>query len=364
MQTGLKKEDSLALKGIAILMMVFYHCYYKTSKFAGYDVIFRGISREQVVMTASCMKICVALFAFVSGYGLFCGYQKEKTERKSEKSSEWIGCHLFSTLSGYWFVVVLSYIIYALAIDRSFGRLGDGRAERILAMGADFLGIANLMDVKSLNGAWWYMSAAVVFIFLVPCFYTVMKKWGDIVLCGIIFVFPRALKIGFPGGANVLSFMMIFAVGMICAEHDFFSWFHEFINKHRYSRLLTGMIMLVCISGAFWMYHKFAVKKIWEYQYAAVPFLVILFCVEFVFKIPHVSALFQYFGKHSLNIWLVHTFVRNYLGKFVYSGREFWLAPILVLVISLAASYVIEALKKVTGYQRMTRYVLQKMRCR
>ena len=35
MGEGLKKEDSAALKGIAILMMVFHHCYRTEKKFAG-----------------------------------------------------------------------------------------------------------------------------------------------------------------------------------------------------------------------------------------------------------------------------------------------------------------------------------------
>lgn len=362
MQTGLKKEDSTALKGIAILMMVFYHCYYKTAKFAKYDIIFRGISENQVIVLATCMKICVAIFAFVSGYGLFCGYHKEKTERRSETSSGWVKRHLFSTLSGYWFVVIVSYIVYALIVDKSFSRLGGGNSEKVMSMAADILGIANLMDVKSLNGSWWYMSAAIVFIFLVPLYYMVIRKWGAAVLCGMVFIFPRAVKIGFPGGANVLSFMMIFMIGMICAEYDFFSWFHAISTKSKYRRFLTGIVIVFGLAIAFLLYPRLNIKKLWEYQYAAVPFLVILFCVEFLFRLPCISAFFLYFGKHSLNIWLVHTFVRDHLGKYIFPGREFWVAPILILVISLAFSYMIELLKKVSGYQKMTRYVLQKMR--
>ena len=34
MKNGLKKEDSMALKGLAVMMMVFHHCFYKASKFA------------------------------------------------------------------------------------------------------------------------------------------------------------------------------------------------------------------------------------------------------------------------------------------------------------------------------------------
>ena len=57
MKNGLKKEDSMALKGVAVMMMVFHHCFYKASKFAKYDVAFRGISANSVMTAASCMKI-------------------------------------------------------------------------------------------------------------------------------------------------------------------------------------------------------------------------------------------------------------------------------------------------------------------
>lgn len=40
MSKGLKKEDSMALKGIAVLMLVFHHCYRTAAKFEQYDVVF------------------------------------------------------------------------------------------------------------------------------------------------------------------------------------------------------------------------------------------------------------------------------------------------------------------------------------
>ena len=49
MGEGLKKEDSAALKGIAILMMVFHHCYRTEKKFAGYEILFTPFTAENVI---------------------------------------------------------------------------------------------------------------------------------------------------------------------------------------------------------------------------------------------------------------------------------------------------------------------------
>lgn len=35
-------------------------------------------------------------------------------------------------------------------------------------MGLDFLGLHSLFGTVTMNGTWWYMSAAVIFVILVP----------------------------------------------------------------------------------------------------------------------------------------------------------------------------------------------------
>lgn len=362
MGTGLKKEDSAALKGLAILLMIWHHCYYKIAKFGRYDVIFRGITQEQMIRIALCFKICVAIFAFVSGYGLMYGYSKNTSRKDSKAVSGWTVGHLVSTGSGYWFVAVLSYLVYAVLKGGNFAKWGETKGEKLFAIFADILGIGKLTGTKSLNGAWWYMSAALVFILLVPVLYTLLEKWGAVVCTGLIFLFPRITGIGFPGGTSLVSFLMIFVVGMICCKYDFFTWFHRLGNEKKVLRIGKAVLLFLCLAAAFWMYHKLKMKVIWEYQYAFVPFLTIVFCVEYLFRIPWISKIFQFLGRHSMNIWLVHTFVRDYMGKLVFSVKEFWLIPFVILLISLAASYVIEFLKKVTGYKKLTQHIQQKLR--
>lgn len=54
-----------------------------------------------------------------------------------------------------------------------------------------------------------------------------------------------------------------------------------------------------------------------------------------------------------MNIWLVHTFVRDWLNTYVYAVRLFWLIPVVILMISLGISYFLDLLKKYTGYDRL-----------
>ena len=71
---GLTKSDSLRLKGVAMLMMFFHHLYCQVSRFDGYEISFSPFGQDAVVDVAMFFKLCVSIFAFVSGYGLLTSY--------------------------------------------------------------------------------------------------------------------------------------------------------------------------------------------------------------------------------------------------------------------------------------------------
>ena len=348
MSKGLKKEDSMALKGIAVLMLVFHHCYRTAAKFEQYDVVFCGLSASQVITAAEICKICVAIFAFVSGYGLMYGYTIDKKKRNTRSISAWTLRHILSVMSGFWFVSVIFYGIYICLARNGFYKWGENAVEKCFCILADVCGVSSFLGTKSLNGAWWYMSAAVTFILLFPVLDAVMERFGELSCLGMIFLLPRITGKGFPGGSSPYSFLMIFAVGMVCCRHDFFRLFHEYPRKKIKFVLLLFLLLL-----ALWGYSKMDITFMWERQYAVTPFLVILFSVEYLFRLRLLSAVFQYLGKHSMNIWLVHIFVRDWLNTYVYAVRLFWLIPVVILMISLGISYFLDLLKKYTGYDRL-----------
>lgn len=130
MSKGLKKEDSMALKGIAVLMLVFHHCYRTAAKFEQYDVVFCGLSASQVITVAEICKICVAIFAFVSGYGLMYGYTIDKKKRNTRSISTWTLRHILSVMSGFWFVSVIFYGIYICLARNGFYKWGENAVEK------------------------------------------------------------------------------------------------------------------------------------------------------------------------------------------------------------------------------------------
>ena len=63
---GFTKVDSLVIKGVALLAMMWHHCFL-SDRADGYDISYWPLSHGQVIQIASFLKICVPLFAFVSG---------------------------------------------------------------------------------------------------------------------------------------------------------------------------------------------------------------------------------------------------------------------------------------------------------
>ena len=108
------KSASVALKGIAILMMMLHHNFWSTSLFESYTISFAPFSRSQVVAVAYACKICVSLFAVISGYGLYKSYQE--TDLKPDK---WVLRRYIKTFSGYWFVWICSAILCQILNGRT-----------------------------------------------------------------------------------------------------------------------------------------------------------------------------------------------------------------------------------------------------
>lgn len=356
MKKELTREESSAIKGVAILLMIFHHCFRTEKKFAAYSPIFTAFFTEsRVISLAKWAKICVPLFAFVSGYGLLYGYRKLKGKEKREEISSWERKHLISTMSGYWFVAVLSYILMALVGAVNFSKWGNTWLEKLINILADCMGISNLLGTRSLRGAWWYMGAAVFFIVILPVMAYCLKKAGGGLCVMFLFLLPRVLGLGYMGGRNAYSFLMIFLFGMMAYEYRVFERFHnlQFGKSKKASDIQKFLLLFLLVLAGVWSYGKVSVKLIWEYHYALIPFVLILFLEEFAFRITWIRKIAAFLGRYSLYIWLLHTFVRDYLGKYVWSVGYFWLVPIEILLLSLIMGMILDVFRKVSGYDKL-----------
>ena len=112
------KEDSQRLYGLATLMMVYHHLFCIPERMGGYiytiDLLLKanGIGLR---ISWFC-KICVALFAFISGYGSAskCVHDKNiRIKQQIRSDYSYAGKHIFSLMKKYW-LVFMAFIPYGL----------------------------------------------------------------------------------------------------------------------------------------------------------------------------------------------------------------------------------------------------------
>ena len=343
------KEKSLIIKGMAILMMLWHHCFLP-GRYDGYSIDFWPLVEYQVTNVASFCKICVSLFVFVSGYGLYMSY----TQEGLKDNFSWIK-KLVRTLSGFWFVVILSWIICG-AIDQRPINVYEFKESTIYGvwnMFVEIMGMTNLFGKTPMNATWWYMSAAIVFIILTPLLFSILKKLGGVCVMGMIFILPRALG-GYPGNIHFLSFMPAFCLGMIFANYSLFEKWKNYFEKKNcsYISFLKFAVMSLFLICTYKIYHYLPDKYFWDIKWGIIPLVWIGFINDYVSTSSIIGIVLHFLGKHSMNIFLIHTFFRYYYGeKLIYNMKHFIVVMTTLLLISIIGSMVIERLKRIIRYE-------------
>lgn len=355
-EVSFSKNDSQALKGIAIFLLLCLHCFGRAWRFEGYDFVTYPFQVETFISLNEYCRICVSIFAFISGYGLYLAAKKK--EEEGYPMSRWIVDRYFKTMKGYWFIYLFSIVVLSFAIKGYIQNqyFEKGKACALFYIVLDFLGVSEIFGTPSLNGSWWYMGAITTYIIMIPLIVKWVKKCGFVSLIGVVIIVPRVLlKNEFLGAANIYSFVLPAIVGAIFAENDLFSKFDrlKMTGKKWIDSIIIFAVLAVCIVVNIYIWLKVPYKQLWEYHFALVPVSVILFCYKYVISIPIFGKLLQFLGKHSMNIFLFHTFLRSRLiHDYIYRLKYPILTVLALLGVSLAVSIIVELLKKWVRWEK------------
>ncbi len=358
------KESSLALKGVGILLLMCIHSFGETGRFKGFEIDFSPFTAEVFVDFCAYTKICVAIFAFISGYGLYLSGKKKCLDSKS--TSTWLIDRYFKTFSGFWFVYIISFVVTQILVQLPEKKyFTDGMFRGVAYAFIDFIGISDLFETPSMNGSWWYMTTAFLFIIITPIVCMGEKKMGLIGVCLSLIVIPRLITDSeFYGKSGAYSFLIAYLLGALFARYEIFDKLEEINIKG--NKTAANLIMFVIMLGAlvvsYMVWHRVPVKKVWEFHYGLAPLIVIVFCQKFVFKVKFITKILMFFGKHSMNIFFFHTFLRvNLLKEFLYGLGTPWKMIPALFFISLAISIIFEFIKKLIKYDNLIDKISKKV---
>lgn len=351
MENGITKKQSAILQGIAIWMMVYHHLYLGTN---AYESLFPFINADVAQRIAWLCKLCVGIFAFVSGYGMYYAMNRKPAER--------------------FFGRLIEEYRYVLArILRLYGKLW---LVILVFKGIDFLILGRQLIVEELwgnltafqptyNGSWWYVEQYAKMLLAFPLLDLLFtkferlekkKKWiFFLTLAGLAFagiLWSPILYEFVLAAAKAMrpSFSLIFIVGYLAARYRIYQRLDKALR--RWGGWLPVCLSAVLIGAVAVVRVLLATDAAWaELDFLLVPVLVygvlvLLSCIK------SLGAFLAWWGKESTYIWLIHNFMIGCLHQPV--RRCVRLDILAYLAVMLASAAVAMLLKGVeAGIQKI-----------
>ena len=308
--------------------MLIHHLFYSEWSQPLYDdITIHGVG--VVNQIGRFCKLCVAVFVFVSGYGLTASTPPDV------KLKDFYWRRLKKIYLNYWYIWLLFVPITYFIFGRTFtDAYGDNSAIKGVL---DYFGLLKMFGVDSYNPTWWFYNCIIILYLLFP----LLNKWllkstyllvSVTITCGLLFFIP---------GVNVISaYLFVFLAGMLMSKMPV-----HWVDDTKWWQIMIALLIL-----SLWRLTKICPRQIAD----------ALLCVGMalmVYKIKWVKWLGQAMeslGRHSMNMFLTHTFIFYFwFSKYIYITRN----PLLIFLSLLASSYLLSVLiewtKRKVGFYKL-----------
>lgn len=255
--------QSKIIKTIAILMMLCLHLFNRPYESLFSPTLFIGAKPLSYYISLF-SDACVPIFLFISGYGLYFNYQKNKVTMVKSNSMR-----LFKLYINYWIIVVLFAVLLGIFLGK------EGYPGSFIKFALNFLGLDN-----SYNGAWWFFFTYILLTLLAPLLFKVLefsKTWLLLILVLLFYFVSIYFRI-----YNSNQFINIylawvfkqfylfgtslfpFIVGAIVLQKK---WHSKFSNrfaglKYKSVVALFGIVALIVIHG---LIPNFVIAPFWQF---------------------------------------------------------------------------------------------------
>lgn len=335
----MSKEDSLFLKGIAILLLLFHH--------NPVDSVFGEILQSGA-------RVCVWIFAFISAYG-FTVQMRSKYEKKP---FHFIFKRIILLYSQMWFFYLFNLITEIIL----FPKVVDYFKLSVFNLPIDMLCIPDLFGKLEI-GSYWYVNFLLVVIALFPLLYLLAKKtsWFSIPIL-ILVTALCPYKLNFTHGGQLNYYLLIVLLGILFAQKNVFEALSKFKQKKIWLVLISGLVL---IAGLLILRNMFLPQVTGKWYFSFGPFstaitVIIVLMVYLCRTGGKICEIVQKLGKHSGNMYFSQGFFFNVLFFALPVENEF-LSFFVCLIYTLAISLLVEIVKKNLKYDERLRNLLKKI---
>lgn len=313
------EQVSQIIKGIAVMIMVFHHLFLDSDWVAEGNSFFSIPIGDYSVeyFLAAFGKICISIYAFLSGYGLYASYQHKK------QNAGTVVKRVFSILINWWLIVLLCFFPLAVLCRQQM----DYRVllnnllliENTWCPFADYL-LFYITAVITYPFIYWMLNKVnkpLMFFLGTPLVGMVVRKAVDIIV-------PQGILY------QLIYFYFLYiaylAAGSCVCQSGVFLKLHDWLDTKKWNRMWIKIVLLLLFIPVRWLFGNKLVLD--SFLAAAVVFLLVELIQgkqqSFIFRGMH------FLGRHSTNIWFLH-------AAFFFSFAEYtqWIVylPRLPLVI-------------------------------
>ena len=350
MEISIQKSNQL--KSIAILMMMCLHLF-NTLDFNGLFEPLLYIGEKPVIYYISLFcDACVPIFAFVSGYGLFYKFKKNRTSYSHENRMR-----IQKLFLNYWIILFLFVVVLGFLLSK------EGYPGSIFKFFLNFTAIS-----VSYNGAWWFLTTYLLFVIT-------SSFWFQLLLQSNSFFYLILLIILYVAG----FYFRIYEANIFYTP--ILEWFQTQLALY-FCTLFQFML------GAFTLHFRLnskvsaLLKRVPSKKYFLVLGIVLLIAIHGVlpnfFFAPFIGLVFiliycqlslysflqkgiNFFTPHATNIWLIHMFFYMiYFKEIIYAPKNPFLIFWWLVCWCLVASYLVNSIYRpvIKRIDAITRLVL------
>lgn len=351
------RTDTKAVKGIAAVMMLLHHLAGFPGRFPVGFGGFTDLPAGYLLEIAVSADLCVSLFFFLGGYGLYIRWQKQDFS---------VSRSILELYKAYWKVFLVFVPIALVFFRRSGADINylatlynvDSKAVLLTTLISNFTAYT-----CSLNPEWWFLKNYIA-VFILGYLYCLATKrvrnfWVELAVVFGIEILTHDI---FPGIAKVEAFSgihdNIFYVNFLTLDKRSVAFFIGIVFA-KYGGICRLKALLRRIPFGTAAAFVGACAVYWSRVYILGSSGDLLYCALLVpmmsvvlDKLGFLKKGFAFLGSHSTNLWLIHTFFCYYFleaTKLVYCTGSVVVDLCILLALSLTASLALEWFWKAVG---------------
>lgn len=308
--------------------MILHHCFLDPERLHNDYISVFGSYQFLETRIAWAGKICVAIYAFLSGYAF-----SLKRARQQKPLKNLIYDYRFVLTQGIKFY---SKVLMVVCVFLPIGILFYNRKSSLLCfLQSIFLG-------KYINGEWWYIRKYLVFLLTFPLIAFILslietllsrcrKRITQILLCAIcssvllVVIWNPISDTGIGRlwehllRSTLGNYYLIFLEGVLVSRYGLFYRLHRFLDRHF---PFPSLVMVFSIIGVFLLL-LIRGLVVQDPTDTSVDLIIAPIFIYLSVGVCHfarkkcLSGLFSYFGRYSTYMWLTHTFFLYYYWQSV-----------------------------------------------